>query len=179
MCLYCFFFFFQAEDGIRDSSVTGVQTCALPISKHDADVIIFRRRGQEIGHGDVHGGGHRIFLGRPIELNSQDSPGAFGNNVGHPAPPAVDSKCQACGTAPFARRPSISSPLKPSCLRISSLCSPSSGARRAGTFAAPCTVSGLLTVSFRWSPAPSSGTITSFASNCWSVVTSCGLLTTP
>src|SRR5260370_3844906 len=28
------FFFFQAEDGIRDSSVTGVQTCALPISRH-------------------------------------------------------------------------------------------------------------------------------------------------
>src|SRR5436305_6218104 len=30
--LYClFFFFFQAEDGIRDADVTGVQTCALPI----------------------------------------------------------------------------------------------------------------------------------------------------
>src|SRR5205085_8411552 len=29
--LYCFFFFFQAEDGIRDLTVTGVQTCALPI----------------------------------------------------------------------------------------------------------------------------------------------------
>src|SRR5258706_6024980 len=28
-----FFFFFQAEDGIRDWSVTGVQTCALPIFK--------------------------------------------------------------------------------------------------------------------------------------------------
>src|SRR2546426_6803525 len=28
----CFFFFFQAEDGIRDYKVTGVQTCALPIS---------------------------------------------------------------------------------------------------------------------------------------------------
>src|SRR5690625_5784976 len=27
-----FFFFFQAEDGIRDGHVTGVQTCALPIS---------------------------------------------------------------------------------------------------------------------------------------------------
>src|SRR5207248_7801309 len=26
-----FFFFFQAEDGIRDRTVTGVQTCALPI----------------------------------------------------------------------------------------------------------------------------------------------------
>src|SRR5256886_14674170 len=30
-------FFFQAEDGIRDLTVTGVQTCALPISEHQAD----------------------------------------------------------------------------------------------------------------------------------------------
>src|SRR2546426_6526560 len=30
--LACLFFFFQAEDGIRDYKVTGVQTCALPIS---------------------------------------------------------------------------------------------------------------------------------------------------
>src|SRR2546430_4350609 len=29
--LCSFFFFFQAEDGIRDLTVTGVQTCALPI----------------------------------------------------------------------------------------------------------------------------------------------------
>src|SRR3989475_4095541 len=29
---FFFFFFFQAEDGIRDLTVTGVQTCALPIS---------------------------------------------------------------------------------------------------------------------------------------------------
>ena len=28
---FVFFFFFQAEDGIRDHCVTGVQTCALPI----------------------------------------------------------------------------------------------------------------------------------------------------
>src|SRR5699024_11657174 len=28
---HVFFFFFQAEDGIRDRNVTGVQTCALPI----------------------------------------------------------------------------------------------------------------------------------------------------
>src|SRR6266403_3612632 len=38
------FFFFQAEDGIRDLYVTGVQTCALPISaenvKHEVSVII-------------------------------------------------------------------------------------------------------------------------------------------
>src|SRR5438034_4367278 len=39
VCLLCFFvvffFFFQAEDGIRDHCVTGVQTCALPILKVD------------------------------------------------------------------------------------------------------------------------------------------------
>src|SRR5712691_11953737 len=37
-----FFFFFQAEDGIRDLTVTGVQTCALPIS--------FAVFGQTLGH---------------------------------------------------------------------------------------------------------------------------------
>src|SRR2546422_10597556 len=31
LCSAFFFFFFQAEDGIRDVAVTGVQTCALPI----------------------------------------------------------------------------------------------------------------------------------------------------
>src|SRR5215475_461312 len=33
-----FFFFFQAEDGIRDFHVTGVQTCALPICRRDKPV---------------------------------------------------------------------------------------------------------------------------------------------
>src|SRR5689334_24526004 len=32
---FFFFFFFQAEDGIRDGTVTGVQTCALPISSSE------------------------------------------------------------------------------------------------------------------------------------------------
>ena len=31
VCLLFVVFFFQAEDGIRDIGVTGVQTCALPI----------------------------------------------------------------------------------------------------------------------------------------------------
>src|SRR5207245_8498966 len=53
---FLFFFFFQAEDGIRDATVTGVQTCALPIShdvraaedvarvveRYDLDVILLR-----------------------------------------------------------------------------------------------------------------------------------------
>src|SRR5690606_40481352 len=34
-------FFFQAEDGIRDFHVTGVQTCALPISRHHVVVTVF------------------------------------------------------------------------------------------------------------------------------------------
>src|SRR2546429_9599636 len=40
----CLFFFFQAEDGIRDVAVTGVQTCALPIS-----VAIVDRAGSLVG----------------------------------------------------------------------------------------------------------------------------------
>src|SRR5688500_8222106 len=39
----CFFFFFQAEDGIRDYKVTGVQTCALPIyepAAHTEEVFL-------------------------------------------------------------------------------------------------------------------------------------------
>src|SRR5688572_32400255 len=48
--LFIFFFFFQAEDGIRDLTVTGVQTCALPIWKLKRTLrrrnilFIFRRR---------------------------------------------------------------------------------------------------------------------------------------
>src|SRR5258706_7101729 len=38
VCDVLLFFFFQAEDGIRDWSVTGVQTCALPISLKVGDV---------------------------------------------------------------------------------------------------------------------------------------------
>src|SRR2546425_1172496 len=34
------FFFFQAEDGIRDKLVTGVQTCALPISGSAAILVL-------------------------------------------------------------------------------------------------------------------------------------------
>src|SRR5437764_9439789 len=38
-----FFFFFQAEDGIRDTSVTGVQTCALPISTGAGRETVFTK----------------------------------------------------------------------------------------------------------------------------------------
>src|SRR6267378_6497325 len=60
-----FFFFFQAEDGIRDLYVTGVQTCALPISPSQlekidmldfADLVVlnkFDKRGAEDALRDV------------------------------------------------------------------------------------------------------------------------------
>src|SRR2546430_4420358 len=41
-------FFFQAEDGIRDLTVTGVQTCALPISVEDLLSLV--DHDQVIGH---------------------------------------------------------------------------------------------------------------------------------
>src|SRR5688572_30874966 len=64
LCFFCFvscvdvyffffFFFFQAEDGIRDLTVTGVQTCALPIWKtrieRNRRFELFDRLGQESG----------------------------------------------------------------------------------------------------------------------------------
>src|SRR5256885_10105277 len=41
------FFFFQAEDGIRDYKVTGVQTCALPISRTKTAACGAANRGFE------------------------------------------------------------------------------------------------------------------------------------
>src|SRR5256886_9843520 len=42
-----YFFFLQAEDGIRDLTVTGVQTCALPISAGSANCLQFSAVGSE------------------------------------------------------------------------------------------------------------------------------------
>src|ERR1039457_7351949 len=45
---FVFFFFLQAEDGIRDYKVTGVQTCALPIWKNVTSVPPCSRRAAKI-----------------------------------------------------------------------------------------------------------------------------------
>src|SRR2546422_9816698 len=59
---YFFFFFFQAEDGIRDVAVTGVQTCALPISPRRPPAFGMRPvspelTGQRLGDPEVVGCG--------------------------------------------------------------------------------------------------------------------------
>src|SRR3712207_7412601 len=49
MVLMYMYFFFQAEDGIRDIGVTGVQTCALPISEvGQVPAAAFRNRRQTL-----------------------------------------------------------------------------------------------------------------------------------
>src|SRR5262249_59680731 len=53
-----FVFFFQAEDGIRDWSVTGVQTCALPIfapqaPAYGAPALVVDHRPQDAARGEL------------------------------------------------------------------------------------------------------------------------------
>src|SRR5256885_8752011 len=78
----CVFFFFQAEDGIRDYKVTGVQTCALPISQALADVqeraawaaasaCVLHAEGR---HAEAVGLGERtIELGETLGIDGQDA----------------------------------------------------------------------------------------------------------
>src|SRR5438552_18223901 len=55
--MFCSCFFFQAEDGIRDDLVTGVQTCALPISARPGLIQAVRiPSGKSFGSG----GGQRF-----------------------------------------------------------------------------------------------------------------------
>src|SRR2546422_5953528 len=82
IALFVLFFFFQAEDGIRDVAVTGVQTCALPICRRErARTTVraldpcrrLRRRtdcrriaGRTAGEADTARAGHRHGSTRTI-----------------------------------------------------------------------------------------------------------------
>src|SRR5687768_13839722 len=58
--MFFFFFFFQAEDGIRDVAVTGVQTCALPISAEKCrDIIEAMTAEVKVG---------KIYTGRVVSI---------------------------------------------------------------------------------------------------------------
>ena len=76
-CGWFCFFFFQAEDGIRDDLVTGVQTCALPIS---------HLQGHVVGHDLCFGLGH-----------GDRFPG-LGRTVWKFHPPDHDHANRACGS---------------------------------------------------------------------------------
>src|SRR5690606_39959380 len=71
-------FFFQAEDGIRAFHVTGVQTCALPISifkqiDETLEVNVLIQEGLEVKYGDivlyVKGNIHSILKAERLVLN--------------------------------------------------------------------------------------------------------------
>src|SRR2546430_11277682 len=61
--MFYLFFFFQAEDGIRDLTVTGVQTCALPISARARCA----ERHDQLESGD---GQHRLRRLQPAVLRT-------------------------------------------------------------------------------------------------------------
>src|SRR3989441_10616960 len=106
MTFTSWFFFFQAEDGIRDKLVTGVQTCALPICPED----VACRGGheeqphaeqaepsEELDHGELpHRGGHlpggRRELGAarppPPPAPPRAGPPGRGRRRGTPSRPA-------------------------------------------------------------------------------------------
>src|SRR5207245_8621284 len=71
-CRLFFFFFFQAEDGIRDATVTGVQTCALPIFQGLSHVRTLLADALDQLHPGLSGaveqqGEFRVRLGRSEE----------------------------------------------------------------------------------------------------------------
>src|SRR6266850_8035695 len=65
------FFFFKAEDGIRVYKVTGVQTCALPISSLDPTLLLL---GARVRLGRLrHDGGLEVIGQRDHEMNGSGS----------------------------------------------------------------------------------------------------------
>src|SRR5690625_5647835 len=62
------FFFFQAEDGIRDGHVTGVQTCALPISPAAAEDSTTDTKADDVTENDV------AYDGSPVVIREKKHP---------------------------------------------------------------------------------------------------------
>src|SRR5690606_35811712 len=78
---FCFvFFFFQAEDGIRDFHVTGVQTCALPIYQAEPSM--------QPGHGLAEAAEHRLVLLQTSERCTSEA-------TSDSSPPAASSSSHA------------------------------------------------------------------------------------
>src|SRR5256885_9935104 len=95
MCVV-YLFFFQAEDGIRDYKVTGVQTCALPISNQFSAEYGHSAGGQfslvtKTGTNNWHGSGEWYNQNR--NYNSLDNQTKQAIDVQHPLPgqPAFDN----------------------------------------------------------------------------------------
>src|SRR5437867_9850272 len=77
LCFYIyvffFFFFFQAEDGIRDRTVTGVQTCALPICITDQRGLDVSLRPEDRGPSLADGDAPRILAAERQDIQRDKS----------------------------------------------------------------------------------------------------------
>src|SRR5256885_8221073 len=88
------FFFFQAEDGIRDYKVTGVQTCALPIfgrrlhDELDADIVAAARLvldDERLAH----------FLRKPLRHHARENVGRPAGWIGRSEERRVGKECRS------------------------------------------------------------------------------------
>src|SRR2546427_12989238 len=77
---FCFFFFFQAEDGIRDLTVTGVQTCALPICAERQSRVL-EDVALHVGAGESVARDRRRVLGRSEERREGKSVDLGGRRI--------------------------------------------------------------------------------------------------
>src|SRR5256886_12581707 len=78
-------FFFQAEDGIRDLTVTGVQTCALPIFGPASGDLVSVKDGVRPGEKVVIDGLDKLRDGAQVALIADSARGAA--SPATPAPP--------------------------------------------------------------------------------------------
>src|SRR5439155_12761234 len=100
-----FFFFFQAEDGIRDGHVTGVQTCALPI--YATAITAFGSR--------IHAHNPLSFAGRAAVNRAASQGGAIGCARSRDPRRVSAASAQAAQRERWlARRRSSSAPISPS-----------------------------------------------------------------
>src|SRR2546427_4720922 len=100
-----FFFFFQAEDGIRDLTVTGVQTCALPISAGRAGGAAESHRDDGAGRGLSRGTGGRLLEGPETDRGAvAGGPSPHARDENRPAPTTPDRPGGRAGGGPGAGR---------------------------------------------------------------------------
>src|SRR5690606_41195110 len=97
LCPCRIWFFFQAEDGIRDFHVTGVQTCALPISMLASARKSGLRRSPTLRYSNSR------KCSRVTAIATEPGANAGPDHDGLPnrkAGPCIHSGCRACTAAP-------------------------------------------------------------------------------
>src|SRR3989441_6668354 len=90
-----FFFFFQAEDGIRDKLVTGVQTCALPISPVLVEGRLGRDRLRKDGNAFVTRRSGERFSRSQLEQIAAETPERLSPNVLRSEERRVGKECRS------------------------------------------------------------------------------------